>query len=87
MRWLNKLGVYQFMSRIDSQSVKKAPALIVITGPIGFDHFLNAGRVMERAWIYLNEQGIAVHPYYVISDQINRLYKNKIPEALRLLDY
>ncbi len=38
---------------------------------------------MERVWIYLNEQGIAVHPYYVVSDQINRLHENKVPEELR----
>ena len=84
MKWLNKLGVYRFMSWIDSRPVKKAPALIAITGPTGFEHYLNAGRVMERVWIYLNEQGIAVHPYYVVSDQINRLHEDKVPEALRL---
>jgi len=83
LKWLNRIGVYRFMSWIDSRPIKKAPALIAITGPMGFEHYLNAGRVIERVWIYLNEQGIAVHPYYVVSDQINRLHENKVPEELR----
>jgi hypothetical protein len=31
-----------------------------------------AGRLLERIWIMLNAQGVAVHPYYALSDQLYR---------------
>ncbi len=82
MRWLNKLGMYKVMAMIDSHPVSKAPALIAIIGPDSYKDTLTAGQLMNRAWIALNEQGIAVHPYYVIPDQLQRKKENKIPEHL-----
>lgn len=82
MKWLNLLGAYKFMSFIDSLPVKKAPALVAIIGPKGFHEYLSAGQLMQRIWIDLNAQGIAVHPYYVIADQINRFQGGKIPRNL-----
>ena len=33
---------------------------------------------MTRLWTNLNLQGIAVHPYYVVTDQINRLREGTV---------
>ena len=37
---------------------------------------------MERVWISLNEQDVAVQPYYVISDQLHRRQVGLIPHGL-----
>lgn len=82
MKLLNLLGAYKFMSFIDSSPIKQAPALVAIIGPSGFHESLSAGQLMQRTWISLNAQGIAVHPYYVISDQINRYQAGTVPKKL-----
>jgi len=82
MKWLNKLHTYQFMAWIESQPVKQAPALLAITGPKGFEPSISAGRLMQKVWISLNAKGIAVHPYYVVSGQINRLQAGTTPSEL-----
>ena len=84
MKWLNHVGIYKIMSWVDCMPVKKAPALVAIIGPEGFHESLSAGRLMQRAWIELNAQGIAVHPYYVIADQINRLEDMTTPDELKI---
>ena len=38
---------------------------------------------MERVWIELNRNGIAVQPYYVIPDQLERLKNASVPIPLR----
>lgn len=82
MNRLNKLGAYKAMALIDSQPVGKAPALIAVVGPTRFRDTLAAGKLMNRAWIALNEQGIAVHPYYVVADQLQRRQANIVPSRL-----
>ncbi|NOQ77105.1 MAG: hypothetical protein GQ475_04840 [Methylococcaceae bacterium] len=82
MQFLNLFGTYITMSFIDSAPVKKAPALIAITAPSSIKSTLEAGQLMEKVWIELNKQGIAVHPYYVICDQLNRRKLNIIPKGL-----
>jgi hypothetical protein len=82
MHWLNKLGMYKAMAMIDSQPIGQAPALVAIVGPDSYKDNIAAGQLMNRAWIDLNAQDVAVHPYYVITDQLQRLKDNKIPEHL-----
>jgi hypothetical protein len=36
---------------------------------------------MTRLWIHLNLNGIAVHPHYAVTDQINRLHEGKTPSG------
>lgn len=79
MNWLNKLGAYKVMAMIDSQPIRNAPALIAIIGPDSFKGNLTAGQLMNRAWIALNEQDIAAHPFYVVSDQLQRQKSNSVP--------
>jgi len=85
MNWLNKLGTYKAMAMIDSQPVGKAPLVIAVVGPSGFKETMSAGRLMNRAWIGLNQQGIAAHPYYVITDQLQRRQTHSVPLHLNKL--
>jgi len=82
MRRLNRIGGYKVLAGIDAAPIKKAPAVLAITGGNTKEGALEAGRLLCRVWIYLNAQGIACHPYYVISDQLERLENRSVPEAL-----
>jgi hypothetical protein len=82
MKWLNKLGAYKAMALLDAQPVNKAPALVAIIGSGQFSDRLAAGQLMNKVWITLNEQGIAVQPYYVLTDQLKRRQANQIPISL-----
>ena len=37
---------------------------------------------MARAWTLLNAEQAAVHPYFAISDQLNRLQEGLVPPKL-----
>lgn len=82
LNMLNKLGFYKLISHIDSAPIKAAPVLVAIISSPDYKSTLSAGRLMEKVWIELNLQNIAVHPYYVISDQLYRrrcgLFSEKI---------
>lgn len=85
MSTLNRLGFHKLLSAIDARPVEHAPALIALIALIAPDTrqgILSAGQLLERCWIYLNSQKIAVHPYYVISDQLVRLKSNSVPPHL-----
>ncbi len=82
MSVLNLFGAYLTMSIIDSAPVKKAPALLAITAPSTVEGIMQAGQLMEKLWIELNSKGIAVHPYYVICDQLHRRKARTIPKGL-----
>jgi hypothetical protein len=82
MSFLNRLGVYKLMSLIESAPIGKAPALVAISSPVENRQIIAAGRLLTRIWIRLNEEGVAVHPYYVIPDQLIRLQQEQIPEKL-----
>lgn len=79
MALLNRIGGYRMLARIEAQAVSKAPALLAITGPAGENAAFEAGRLLERVWIALNRQGVAVHPYYVIPDQLQRFAAGVVP--------
>jgi hypothetical protein len=79
MRVLNLFGTHITMSLIDSAPVKHAPALVAITAS---SNIMEAGQLMEKVWIELNSKGIAVHPYYVICDQLHRRKMKIIPTGL-----
>jgi hypothetical protein len=79
---LNRFGCYKILGLIEAKPVSEAANMIAVVGPDGSDNTLDAGMLMERIWIYLNSLGIAVHPYYVITDQLHRLKKGRIPANL-----
>jgi hypothetical protein len=76
---LNHLGAYRLLAAIEAKPIRHAPLLIAIIG----DEPLSAGQLMERAWNELNVQGLAVQPFYVIPDQIQRLKAGTVPLPLR----
>lgn len=82
MRRFNAVGGYRMMAAIEAAQVRRAPALLAITAPDGADAVLDAGMLMQRAWIALNAAGLAVQPYYVIPDQFHRLAEGKVPPGL-----
>ena len=80
---LNKVGIYKLLAKIDAAPVRKAPAIVAIVGEATPTGALDAGRLLSRVWIRLNTSGIAVHPYFVVPDQIFRLGENAVPRHLR----
>lgn len=70
------------LSLIDSAPIGKAPALVAITSPAGAEQVVSAGRLLTRIWTRLKAEGVAVHPYYVIPDQLQRLKQKRVPEHL-----
>ena len=82
MRQLNRVGAYKLLAAIDAAPIKKAPAVIAVTALKTPASALEAGRLLCRAWTYLNAQGIACHPYYVIADLLERLDNGNVPVQL-----
>jgi hypothetical protein len=73
MKVLNKLGAHRLMALSETGLLRTAPALVCIVGQADARNVIDAGRLMTRIWTDLNLRGVAVQPYYVVTDQINRL--------------
>lgn len=74
MATLNRFGAYKLFAFLEAAMLQESAALILVAGPLqGDGNELAAGRLLERLWIKLNEEGIAVHPYFVLADQLYRL--------------
>lgn len=82
MKVLNKIGTYQLLAKIDAAPIKAAPAILAVIAPATPQGAIDAGMLMCNAWTYLNNEGIAAHPYYVVADQLARLRENAVPEQL-----
>lgn len=78
MARLNALGAYKLLALSELGPLNSAPVLLCLTGPDGVREGLDAGRLLARAWCWLNAQGIAVHPYYVVTDQVSRLHAGSV---------
>ena len=85
MKLLNKIGMYKLLSAIDSSPVHSGPGVMAIIAPIGSFGTIDAGRLLSRQWTLLNQSGLAVHPYYVVADQLARLRTNQVPIPLEPL--
>jgi hypothetical protein len=75
---LNRLGAYKLLALSEAGLLTAAPALLCVVGRADARSVIDAGRLMTRVWTDLNLKGIAVHPYYVATDQINRLREGTI---------
>lgn len=82
MEALNRWGAYRLLAAIEANVIGNASALVAVTGAGGPGGAIDAGRLMERTWILLNQRGLAVHPYYVISDQLFRRERKALPPGL-----
>ena len=78
MSQLNRLGLYKLMAMAEASLLPRAPALLCIVGRSNPQETISGGRLMTRVWMDLNMQGIAVHPYYVVTDQISRFHAGKV---------
>jgi hypothetical protein len=76
---LNRIGVYRLLASIEAKYVRTSPLAVGIIGQPN----ANAGRLMERVWIELNAHGVAVQPFYVIPDQIQRLAAQTVPSPMQ----
>lgn len=81
MSLLNFLGISKLMAHVDSLPVSNAPALLVISSKQEPTLTWQAGKTLAEIWTKLNQTGVAVHPYYVITDIAHRLQKNKLDKA------
>lgn len=83
MAALNKLGIFRLMALTEIQPLRHASLILCVVGADTSAGAFAAGRLMERAWIHLNQLGLAVHPYYVVADQQTRLTHGHLPDAWR----
>jgi hypothetical protein len=82
MSLINRVGAYKALARTEAAPVARAPLLLAILAPMGTLATIAGGRLMERVWIELNRNGIAVQPYFVITDQLYRLQQGTVPPGL-----
>ena len=82
MSIFNRLGGYRFLAKTEAASMTKAGTIFGIVGPSGLSGDIDAGRHMQRLWVDLNAAGYAVQPYYVITDQLQRLVEGSVPSSL-----
>lgn len=73
MRFFNKLGLYKLLAIADSLPVSQASCVIAIIGGRSKNDVWDSGKHLQRTWIELNQRGLAVHPYYAVTDLSNRL--------------
>lgn len=84
MAVLNRFGAYKLFAFLEAAMLQESAALVLVTGPtLGSGNELAAGRLFERLWITLNEEGIAVHPYFVLADQLYRLRAGLVSQQFR----
>lgn len=82
MRALNRVGMARVVAGLETRPLRAGPAVVAVLVSGDRDAGIAAGRLMERTWVRLNAQGIAVHPYYALSDQLQRLQQGSLPAAL-----
>ena len=80
LQWLNRLRAYKLFSAIEAANFQKTPLVVAIVGPSGREADFDAGRCLQRVWLKVTELGLSAHPYYVVSDLLNRLQSNGVPE-------
>lgn len=92
MRWiapwprikaLNHFGVARILAAADASLVRQAPGIIAFIGGSEPIDIIKAGQLMQRTWLALNAQGIAVHPYYVLTDIANRFRSGRLDTQWR----
>lgn len=64
--------------KLSLKAVKSASAMVAFTIP-EFTHekLINAGRIVQKTWIFANQQGVAVHPMLSPAFFFNRLIHGK----------
>lgn len=87
MRWiapwpriklLNRFGIARVLAVADARLVRDAPGIIAFIGGKTPADIAMTGQLMQKTWLMLNSLGIAVHPYYVLTDITNRLHDDRL---------
>lgn len=104
MRWIRPwarmeklnglLGLYRLMALAEIQPLRRGPLIACIVGGSDTRDAFHAGRLMQRLWIHFNANGLAVHPYYVVSDMTTRFevgklqapWQGRVGEAIQVLE-
>lgn len=73
MERLNRLGLHRLFASIEAATFTQAPCVLAVVGPGAPEDAVDAGRLFERAWLFLAAQGLAGHPFYVLPDLFMRL--------------
>jgi hypothetical protein len=76
---LNRFGVYKLLALSEIGPFGAAPGLLCVAGRSEPRSIIDAGSLLARVWTDLNLLGIAVQPYYVVTDQIGRLRDGALP--------
>ncbi len=80
MKLLNRFGIYRILAAADSALFRQAPGVIAFVGGQAPADIFECGQLMQRTWLTLNAQGIAVHPYYALTDLGNRLRQKRLDD-------
>lgn len=81
MQWLNRVKAYRLFAAIEAANFRKAPLIAAIVGPADDASAFNAGRCLQRVWLRVTDLGLSAQPYYVVSDLLGRLARNRVPDA------
>ena len=81
MRALNRIGAYKLLARSEVGLLAAAPTLLCLSGAGDARGVIDAGRLLARVWTACNLEGIAVHPYYVVTDQLQRLHNHTLADG------
>jgi hypothetical protein len=82
MEMMNRIGAYRAMAAIEARPIRHGPMLVAVIAPRDAPACVAVGRLMTRVWTLLNAEGVAVHPYYGIPDQLQRLRDGTVPGHL-----
>lgn len=84
MTFLNRLHAYKLLAFVEGAQFKQCGGVVAVIGSdSGPAPWIVAGRLMERAWLLLNQKGLRVHPYFVLPDLFYRLEAHRVPVPLR----
>lgn len=91
MQWLNRMRAYKLFAAIEAANFQKTPLVVAIIGPSDKAAAFDAGRCLQQVWLRVTEMGLSAHPYYVVTDLLNRLELGSVPtqcmtQALALQD-
>jgi len=83
IKLLNHFGIARILAAADASLVRQAPGIIAFIGGTEPLDVVKAGQLMQRTWLTLNAQGIAAHPYYVLTDIANRFRDERLDTRWR----
>jgi hypothetical protein len=75
---MNRIGAYKLLASEEVKLLKKAGVIGVVYTED--DNYIEAGKATGRLWSRINQLGLSVHPYYVITDITHRYREQTLPK-------